>query len=33
MTSIFCKHCKRMLNEHSENELITCTLQLCEVVK
>mgnify|MGYP003983277109 CR=1 FL=1 len=33
MTSLFCKQCNRILHEHSEKELIECTIQLCEVVK
>ena len=31
MTSLlFCNHCKRFLDSHSNKELIDCTLELCK---
>jgi len=30
MTPLFCNHCKRFLEKHSEKELIDCTLELCK---
>jgi hypothetical protein len=30
MTSLlFCNHCKQLLKQHSEKQLIDCTLELC----